>query len=64
MSQAARAGRKIRPDAAPDITLVPDAPNPAPTEKPVAQAQDDHAPPPVTLDDPWRYLHPSRVWPD
>ncbi len=66
MSQAARVPRKAPPDTAPDIALVPDAAKPAPAGKPAAQqpVADGAATPVVTLDDPWRYLHPSRVWPD
>jgi hypothetical protein len=29
-----------------------------------AKVQEAAGVPPITTADPWRYLHPSRVWPD
>jgi hypothetical protein len=76
VSHAARAPRKGPPEAAPDIALVTGGAKPAPGEKtaektaekpvakPEARQEDGASTPVVTLEDPWRYLHPSRVWPD
>jgi hypothetical protein len=64
MSQAAKAERPARPKAVPDTAPAPEAAAPAPAEKPAQRAPDGVTPPRVTSDDPWRDLHPARVWPD
>jgi hypothetical protein len=49
----------------------PQAAKPAPAPPPAAanssappKAHNTAGVPPVTTEDPWRHLHPSRVWPD
>jgi hypothetical protein len=67
VSQTAKAERPARRKASPgpDIALVAteDAPQAA-AAPPPAPKPDGAAPPAITTQDPWRYLHPSRVWPD
>jgi hypothetical protein len=64
----ARAHLKPLAEAAP-----PPAAKPAAAAPPPPQAANSSTPPkvqaasglpPITTEDPWRYLHPARVWPD
>jgi len=63
---SARPKRAREPSAPPDLTLVSPAPEKAAAPAaPVAKKVPAAAAPTVaTTEDPWRYLHPSRVWPD
>jgi hypothetical protein len=65
VTQAAKSGRPARRNAAPEISLVPKAEQSRASDaKPQTATREGVAPPAITVDDPWRYLHPSRVWPD
>ncbi len=74
MTGAAKARRPRERSEAPDLTLVrPESEEAlkkalektAPEQKAAPKAAPSSAAPPVaTTQDPWRHLHPSRVWPD
>ena len=40
------------------------APTTAPAPAPASARTSAAAPPQATTDNPWRHLHPARVWPD
>jgi hypothetical protein len=68
-ARAAASRRREEPDEAPEIAPAPAAeaqakPAKKPAEQTAERAPDGVAVPLITLEDPWRYLHPSRVWPD
>jgi hypothetical protein len=65
MTEAAKTGRPARRTAAPEISLVrKEEPPPAAAGKPKPAPSEGVAPLTDTTEDPWRHLHPSRVWPD
>jgi hypothetical protein len=61
----ARAHLKQAPQPAP---VAEAEPPPAPPEAANSSApparSDATGVPPITTENPWRYLHPSRIWPD
>jgi hypothetical protein len=61
---AAKPKRVRETTAPPDLTLVPPPKAESPAPAAPKPARSSAAPPVATTEHPWRYLHPSRVWPD
>jgi hypothetical protein len=55
--------RRARQSPTPDATAPADAVHGGASVKARCARQSDQSPPP-SLDQPWRDLHPERIWPD
>jgi hypothetical protein len=66
MGRAQQKQTLLEAHAAPDLSVVPPEATPARVEKRADAPQKTRAaaPPQATTDNPWRHLHPARVWPD